>query len=188
MAYTVFSLASLEPGGPIQALAAKFGVSWPLLIAQGINFCIVVFLLYRFAFKPIISTLDTRQKQIEEGLTQANEARDQLIKAKEEAKAITQNAAKEAGVIVQEAKDASKRYLDEQIVQTHATVEAMLEKAKTSIQAQHEAMLNSLKSEVAGLVAQTSAKVLGKTLSEVDRSTYMQEATQTLHSLQKKEN
>ena len=53
---------------PISDLAGQFGVNWKFLFAQIANFCIVAFLLYKFAFKPVISSIDERQKKIADGL------------------------------------------------------------------------------------------------------------------------
>ena len=51
----------------------KFGVSWPTLIAQMVNFCLVAVVLYKFAVKPIAATLDERRQKIADGLQYAEE-------------------------------------------------------------------------------------------------------------------
>ena len=61
---------SVEPGeggGVISELAGNFGISWPTLVAQMVNFCIVALVLYKFAVKPIAATLDERQQKIADG-------------------------------------------------------------------------------------------------------------------------
>ena len=45
-----------------------FGVEKPLLLAQIVNFAIVAFLLWKFAFKPVMATIDARKKAIDDGL------------------------------------------------------------------------------------------------------------------------
>ena len=54
------------------------GIQWPKLIAQLINFSIVLFVLWKFAFKPIFGMLDARKNKIAEGLTNADNIKAQL--------------------------------------------------------------------------------------------------------------
>jgi F-type H+-transporting ATPase subunit b len=43
-------------------LLGQFGIEGPFLLSQIISFCVVAFVLYRFAFKPVLATIDERQK------------------------------------------------------------------------------------------------------------------------------
>ena len=60
--------AGAGEGSPIVVLFDKFGVELPFLIAQIINFVVVAFVLYKFAFKPVLETIEERQKKISDGL------------------------------------------------------------------------------------------------------------------------
>ena len=68
----------------IKNLEEKFGVDLPTLIAQMVNFCIVAFVIYKFAVKPIAATLDERQQKIADGLQYAEEMKVQLAAAERE--------------------------------------------------------------------------------------------------------
>ena len=57
--------------GRVEQIARTFGVDWPQLIAQIISFCIVCLLLYRFAYRPVLTMLDERRQQIAQGLANA---------------------------------------------------------------------------------------------------------------------
>ncbi|MDR3316974.1 MAG: hypothetical protein LBS68_02835 [Puniceicoccales bacterium] len=67
--------------GAIAKVAEKFHVEWPMLLAQMFNFCIVAFVLHRFAFKPLLEAVAERQKKIAEGLRQAEEAGRRMARA-----------------------------------------------------------------------------------------------------------
>ncbi|HXI26799.1 MAG TPA: ATP synthase F0 subunit B, partial [Vicinamibacterales bacterium] len=60
----------LQPDNPgqVETLARTFGVDWPHLSAQIISFSIVCLLLYRLAYKPVLTMLATRRQQIAQGL------------------------------------------------------------------------------------------------------------------------
>ena len=55
----------------IDSLLTEFGVDWPMFIAQVINFVFVAFLIYRFGFKGVLSTMQEREKQISDSLKHA---------------------------------------------------------------------------------------------------------------------
>ena len=148
-------------GGPVEALAHKFGVSWPLLVAQMVNFCLVAAVLYRFALKPILATLEDRQKKIAEGLQASDTAKQKLAEAQEQAKAVLHQASKEAQELLQEAR-------------------ALGQKAQERIQLDYQSMKQDLEKELVRLVVLTTEKVLGKELPEKDKASYMDKVTASL--------
>src|SRR3954471_17207512 len=61
-----------------------FGWTKENFIAQCISFCIVAFLLHRFAYKPVLAILEERRKRIEEGLANADKIKSELARAEQE--------------------------------------------------------------------------------------------------------
>ena len=71
-------------------LITKLGIDWKLLIAQVINFFILLFVLHRFAYRPILKMLKKRTdtidkslsdvKQIEKNLAESNQKKDELLR------------------------------------------------------------------------------------------------------------
>src|SRR5438045_7541927 len=61
--------------------ADTFGWNWKLFLSQVISFCIVAFLLRRFAYKPILAVLEDRRRKIEEGQLNAEKIRKELAEA-----------------------------------------------------------------------------------------------------------
>jgi F-type H+-transporting ATPase subunit b len=61
-------LATVEGGGKVEEIARTFGVDWSHLIAQIISFTIVCVLLHRFAYKPVLTMLEERRRQIAQGV------------------------------------------------------------------------------------------------------------------------
>jgi F-type H+-transporting ATPase subunit b len=84
-----------------------FGIDPLLFGAQVINFLIVLFILKRFLYKPIISLLQKRQNQIKEGITKAIDAQKTLEKAILQEKTILVNANANAKKIIDDATDHS---------------------------------------------------------------------------------
>src|SRR5258708_8655648 len=61
--------------------AETFGWNWKLFLSQVISFCIVAYLLQRFAYKPILAVLEERRRKIEEGQINAEKIRKELAEA-----------------------------------------------------------------------------------------------------------
>ena len=168
----------------IAQLAHQFGVEWKYLAAQIINFCIVAFLLYKFAFKPVLATIEERQEKIADGLQYAEEMKSKLAESKKKQIEVLKEAQQEAKKINQEARTNAKDHLEAQARETSDKIEAMMEKARKASDSEREKMLSEARSEIAKLVVQTSAKVLGKKLSEEEKSTFSESAAQELASIQ----
>jgi F-type H+-transporting ATPase subunit b len=62
------------------------GISLPLLISQLVSFVILLLLLWRFAYKPVLKMLDERAKKIKESIESAETVKDQSLHAEEEVK------------------------------------------------------------------------------------------------------
>ena len=185
---TILILAAVAPeagenADQIAQLVDRFGVEWKFLAAQIINFCIVAFLLYKFAFKPVLATIEERQEKISDGLQYAEEMKSKLAESKIKQIEVLKEAQQEARKIIQEARTSAKSHLEAQARETSDKIDAMLDKARKASSSEREKMLSEARSEIAKLVVQTSAKVLGKKLSEKEKSTFSESAAQELASL-----
>jgi len=58
----------------MEELISTFHIEWQLIIAQLVNFAIVLFVLWKFAYNPILKTLNDRTKKIEKGVKDAEDA------------------------------------------------------------------------------------------------------------------
>ena len=72
--------AQAESSGQIEQIATTFGVDWSHLLAQVVSFLIVCFILYRFAYRPIIKMLEARREQIAQGLANAEQIKAELAR------------------------------------------------------------------------------------------------------------
>ena len=176
------STTLVEEPGRIEAVAKKFGVTWPTLIAQMVNFLLVTFVLYKFAIKPILATYDERQKKIADGLQYAEEMKEQLLEAEKDRLEKIKEAVEEAQKILGDARDQSKAMLEQKIQEATAQAEGLIRKAGEATELERQKMLAEVKSEVARLVVETTARVLDKELSLEDKERYSNAAAENLSS------
>jgi len=170
-----------EATGPSKIMH-DFGISWPGIAAQVLNVGIVIFILWKFAFKPVLATLDERQTKIASGLQYADEMKAKLEAAQQESAASAKRAQVEASRIIDEARKSAKEFLDKQTQETAAKANDILAKAQQAIELEKKKMLAEARTEIARLVVVTTQRVLAKELSDADRAKYNESATKELTS------
>jgi F-type H+-transporting ATPase subunit b len=182
--------AASENGGIVNQLketvtqvSSTFGINVPAILAQIVSFVVVAWVLWQFAFKPVLATINERQQTIESGLKYAEEMKAKLAATQQESAALIKTAQVEATRIVDEARKAAKDFLDKQMLEATARANDTLTKAQQAIELEHKKMLADARSEIARLVVITTERVLAKKLTEADRATYNDAATRELTSV-----
>ena len=172
-----------EAATGISKIVQDFGISWPFFLAQVLNFSVVAFILWKFAFKPVLATLDERQQKIAAGLKYADEMKAKLDATQVETAAILKKASVEASRIVEEASKSAKALADKQQAEATARVADTIAKGQQTIELEHKKMLAEARSEIARLVVVTTERVLAKKLSEADRAAYNDTAARELSNV-----
>jgi len=169
-------------GNTVQKLASYFHVDTALLIAQGVNFIIVAVVLWKFAFKPVMATMEDRQKKIQDGLQYAEEMKARLADAEKQSAEKMKEASEEAAKLVAEARENAKNFQEKQHQEAVHQAEQIIAKAHASMEQERKQMLADLRQEVAELVVATSAKVLDRELSSDDKSRFSEAAAKELYA------
>lgn len=149
----------------IQAL----GIYWPKLIAQTINFGIVLFVLWRFAYKPILALLEARRAKIAESMENADRIKAEVARTEAERQNVLQQANTQANKLIEEARAAAARVQEAETQKAIAAAEQIIAKARQAAAADHAKMLAELKKEIGRLVVTTTANVTGKILTPEDQ-------------------
>jgi F-type H+-transporting ATPase subunit b len=143
-------------------IVKQFGLDPVLLIAQIINFLIIFFILKKFAFRPILTLLESRKKTIQEGLGNAKLAKEALDAAIEKEKQILQKAQKESQELLSAAQKQAEQLRSDIEEKTKMQVESMLADA-------HEKILKESKEQekrIAVAAAQLAVSMVEKTLTD----------------------
>jgi len=162
-------MAQAESSGQIEQIARTFGVDWPHLIAQMISFSIVCFLLYRFAYRPVLRMLADRRRLIAESLANADKVKAELARTETQRQEVMAQANAQATQFIEEARAAADVLLKKETKKAMATVEEIIVKAHQAAAQDHARMLAELKQEVGRLVVQTTSAVTGKILTTEDQ-------------------
>lgn len=170
----------LAADSKVTELTDKFGVALVPFLAQLVNFSILAFVLWKFAVKPALGTLEQRTALIEKGLADAEAAKQRLAAAQQEAEARLTKASEEASAILAQARAAAKQVVEAAAADGAAKAQDILRRGQEAIEADRRRMLAEAKAELSRLVVETTAKVLDQTLDDAARSRVSDAAAKTL--------
>jgi F-type H+-transporting ATPase subunit b len=178
-------MPSVSPGATglsdlARETALSFGVNWADFASQLVCFLIVVLLLQRYVFRPILNLLDERSKVIAEGL--ANAARnEQAVRETHAARdAILQTARLEAERILSETRTTAAEILEQDRHQAETMRNEILAQARQEAQRQQELLRANLRDELADLIVEAAMMVTSRVLTEADREKLVREAARNL--------
>ncbi|MCR4325120.1 MAG: F0F1 ATP synthase subunit B [Candidatus Curtissbacteria bacterium] len=146
-----------------------FGLQPTLLLAQIVNFLVILFVLKRFFYKPIVKMLDDRKQKIEESLKNADTIEEKLKETEEKTAKILEESRKNAQDIITEAQKEAERIAQEASKEARVTIEHALSAAREQIESERQAARKQVEKEMLDLVALVIKKVLGSELGPKEK-------------------
>ena len=161
-------------------LLDNLGVDGPKLIAQLINFGIVLLVLWKFAYKPVLEMLETRRQKIAKSMDEAEQIKAELAETQAERDKVMAEANARAEKLIADAKEAAKQVGKAEGERAVKQAEEIIRKARETTEADRERMMSELKAEIGRLVVETTAKVSGKVLTAEDQQRLIDETNKEL--------
>ena len=146
----------------------KLGIELPQLLTQVVNFTIMVFVLTKFLYKPILKTLEERKRKIEEGLKFTEKVKEEIEKTEKNRQEIIDKAKTEARQIIEETKNSAKRLESEIITKAHKEAEEILIKGRKELEQEKIEMEKAVSKHTVDIAAHMVEKLLNKMLSKED--------------------
>ncbi|MFA6355380.1 MAG: F0F1 ATP synthase subunit B [Candidatus Paceibacterota bacterium] len=144
----------------MDSLITTFHIDWKIIIAQAINFGIVLSVLYFFALKPLKQLMSEREEKITKGVTDAKENAEMLLNTKKEYDQVLANARIEANTIFQEGKKEAEEKKKVMVENASLEVEQMIISGKKVLENEKIKMVEEAKSEIVSLVVRATEKLL----------------------------
>ncbi|MCK4891828.1 MAG: F0F1 ATP synthase subunit B [Candidatus Pacebacteria bacterium] len=144
----------------------KLGLDPKLLIAQAVNFILLLIILQKIGYKPILKMLNDRTEKIEKSLKQAKKIEEELKNTEETKLAEIKKAKQESQEIIKEANKLSEKKSQEMIEKTKAKTKEIVDGAKQEIQAEKESSIAEAKSEISDISIQIAKKIIGSNFDE----------------------
>lgn len=138
----------------------SLGVNGKLFLAQLANFGVVLFVMWRWVYRPLLAFMDERAAKIEKGLKDSEAASLARHRAEAEVGKLVTAARHESKKIIEAAEAEARIRGEEMLGQAARDVAKAVLEGKEQLKADRQAMLAAAKAELAGIVVQTAEKVL----------------------------
>lgn len=142
----------------------RLGINFPFLIAQIVNFLVLLWLLRRFLYRPIMNMLEQRREKIRESLNAAEIARAEAAEQSAQHEAVIVEARREARAIVSKAEEDARRRATEIINQANAEAEERKRRALADVEDERRSLESDVRNEVARLSLAIARKTIGASL------------------------
>ena len=142
--------------------------SFGLIIWTLLAFLIVFFILKKFAWKPILDAVNTREEGIRSALLSAENARNEMQNLKSDNEKLLAEARAERDLMLKEAREMKEKMVADSKAEAQAEGARMIEQAKTAIQSEKNAAMAELKAHVSSLSLEIAEKLLKDELSNKD--------------------
>ncbi len=161
----------------MQLLIPNFGlIIWTLLA-----FLIVLVILRKYAWKPILKSMNEREKGIADSLATAENIKTEMSQMKSENEALLVKAREERAQMLKEAKETKDRIINEAKEQAKVETNKIIADAQSVINQQKMAALTDLKNQVGTLVVEVSEKILRRELSnKQEQEKYIKELAENV--------
>lgn len=152
------------------------------ILAQMLNFFILVWILARFAFKPLVSMMLERKERIAKDLADAQAARNEAEQFKADYAAQIANARQEAQQIVEKSVQQAEATTREQLAAAREQIEHEKERARQDIVNERDRAMNNLRNEVISLSVAMATKVVAKDMDSETNTKLIEDAIAKLDS------
>ena len=152
------------------------------VLAQMLNFFILVWILHRFAYKPLVGMMNARKEQIANDLASAEKSRLEAEQLKADYAAQIAKARHEAQEIVEKAHHQAKVSTAEEVAAARAQIENEKDRARQDIAIERDRAMNSLRNEVVSLSVAMAGKVVAKDMNSETNTKLIEDAIRQLDS------
>ncbi len=131
-----------------------------------VTFLLVVFLLIKFAWKPVLGMINERNKSIEDALQLAEKTKAEMKTLQADNERIVAEARKERDTLLKEAREMKEQMIAQAKVEASEEANKIMAAAKASIESEKNQAMQELKNQVAALSFEIAEKVIGKELED----------------------
>jgi len=147
-----------------------------------LTFLLLVFVLAKFAWKPLLKMLQDREEMVRSSIEDAEKAKSELERLNEESEAIMAKARSEAQSILADGKAAAEKVKDDIIAKSKEQANKIREDAGNQIQVEKDKAISEIKKEVVNLTLSVAEKLIQKNLSDADNKSLIEESLKKMQS------
>lgn len=142
----------------------QLGFNLPNLIAQIVNFTILLIVFRAFLYKPLLRMLDERKQRIQESLNAAERMRERESETQREVQAALEEARREGQTMIGQAQQIASRIQDEAREQAQREADAIVQRARNEIQLERDNAITEVRREFADLTITAAEQIIKQSL------------------------
>jgi len=164
--------------------ASQLHIDFHDLIWAIINFAVLLAILYKFLYGPLLKMMESRENEIKNNITQAEEMRKEAEISRVQTQEALNNARKEAQEIINNAVKIGEETKNQIIAEAKESAAKLTQKAQEEIQREKEQALADIRNEVANLAVLAAGKIIGKTITAEDQQKLVDQYIQGVGGMQ----
>ena len=176
MNFLIMTVSAGAKPNPLVALTPGLYI-WTI-----ITFLLLLYVLAKFAWKPLLKMLEDRENLIKSSLKDAEKAKLELESLTQESEAITAKARSEAQSILAESKSAANKVKEDTIAKAKEQAIKIRDDAKKQIEVEKDKAISDIKQEVVNLTLSVAEKLINKNLNDADNKSLIEESLKKVKS------
>lgn len=158
----------------------KLGINGRILLAQVVNFFLLMYILKRYLYQPLLDIIQKREKKIKDGLNNAVKAEQALAEAEKNMAEKIKEATLEADRILEKAKAEAKESREKTLNKAREEILNFKEETRVQLEREKAKIMDEIRQESGDLIVELAGKFLKEKISDADRKGWNDEAKKAL--------
>lgn len=155
-----------------------------LLLWTIITFAVLLLLMWKFAWRPIVDALDARAEKIRGDIENAEKSNKDAQALLDDHKKMMDSAREEAAIILTKGKEDAERLKNDIVDKANKEAKELIDRARREIDLAKENAIADLKNEIVTISTDIASKVIGKNINADDQKTLVEEALDKMRTVQ----
>lgn len=164
-------------------ILAKLGINGKIFLAQIVNFFLLLYVLKRFLYQPLLNVMKERERKIKQGIVSATKAEKRLEEIEENAKKQLGDAAVEADKILEKAHVEAEEHRKDLLRETQEEILHMKEETKELLRKEKDKIIMEVRQEAADMIVQTVKKIVGEKITAEDKKKFFGEVKEEMEKI-----
>ncbi len=164
-------------------LLTKLGINWQQLLAQAVNFAIVMGVLAYYVYKPVLRTIDARTERIRKAMDEAKDIENQKLALEKSKQEQLRAVDKEAGVILEKAKQDADRMRQDMLANAQKESDMILAKGQKQLAEERVHVFAEVQDTLNAVIINMTEKILKREFNEKDQERVLSSIEKELPSM-----
>ena len=156
-------------------ILAKLGINGKIFLAQIVNFFLLLYVLKRFLYQPLLNVMKEREKKIKQGIVSAARAEKRLEEIEENAKKKLDDATAEADKILEKSHIEAEEHRKDLLRETQEEILRMKEETEELLRKEKDKIIMEVRQEAGDMIVQTVKKIVGEKITAEDKKKFFGE-------------